>query len=190
MAQPRQAHHPWADGGHGLTPAPESTSLSLSRASRRCTDAACAAINPPVAAALSLDLWRPRRYARVAETEQFGASDVTHLTWKNLLDGYSCTECGRCTAACPANITGKVLSPRKIVVNTRQRLMELAPAAVSDGARWIQDFVDDHCRRGGRAVVLEPSDKGDMIVIRHGRRALEGLLRADMEAALGALQGG
>src|SRR5215211_5766385 len=42
--------------------------------------------------------------------EQFGAADVQDLTWKNLLDGYSCTECGRCTAACPANITGKVLS--------------------------------------------------------------------------------
>ena len=64
--------------------------------------------------------------------EQFGAADVTHLTWKNLLDGYSCTECGRCTAACPANITGKVLSPRKIVVNTRQRLMEVGPLLTGD----------------------------------------------------------
>jgi Fe-S oxidoreductase len=64
------------------------------------------------------------------ETDQFGASDVTHLTWKNLLDGYSCTECGRCTAACPANITGKPLSPRKIVINTRERLGEVAPAIV------------------------------------------------------------
>ena len=59
-----------------------------------------------------------------ADVEQFGANDVEQLTWKNLLDGYSCTECGRCTAACPANITGKLLSPRKIVINTRQRLME------------------------------------------------------------------
>jgi Fe-S oxidoreductase/nitrate reductase gamma subunit len=64
--------------------------------------------------------------------EQFGASDVEHLTWKQLLDGYSCTECGRCTAACPANITGKVLSPRKIIINTRQRLMEKAPLLVGD----------------------------------------------------------
>ena len=65
-----------------------------------------------------------------AETEQFGASDVTHLTWKNLLDGYSCTECGRCTSVCPANITGKPLSPRKIVINTRERLLEVAPAII------------------------------------------------------------
>jgi Fe-S oxidoreductase len=67
-----------------------------------------------------------------ADVEQFGASDVEHLTWKNLLDGYSCTECGRCTAACPANITGKPLSPRKIVINTRQRLMEKAPVVLGD----------------------------------------------------------
>lgn len=65
-----------------------------------------------------------------AETDQFGADDVTHLTWKNLLDGYSCTECGRCTAACPANLTGKPLSPRKVVINTRERLSEVAPAIV------------------------------------------------------------
>ena len=67
-----------------------------------------------------------------ADVEQFGASDVDHLSWKNLLDGYSCTECGRCTAACPANITGKPLSPRKIIINTRQRLMEKAPVVTGD----------------------------------------------------------
>jgi len=67
-----------------------------------------------------------------ADVEQFGAADVQDLSWKNLLDGYSCTECGRCTAACPANITGKILSPRKIVINTRQRLMEKGPLATGD----------------------------------------------------------
>lgn len=67
-----------------------------------------------------------------AETEVYGASDVEHLSWKALLDGYSCTECGRCTAACPANTTGKLLSPRKIVVNVRQRLMEKGPLMVRD----------------------------------------------------------
>src|SRR5690606_20535795 len=66
------------------------------------------------------------------DAEHFGAADVTDLSWKALLDGYSCTECGRCTAACPANLTGKVLSPRKIIVNTRQRLMELAPVMSGD----------------------------------------------------------
>jgi Fe-S oxidoreductase len=52
----------------------------------------------------------------------FGASDVNELSWKSLLDGFACTECGRCTSVCPANITGKPLSPRKIIVNVRERL--------------------------------------------------------------------
>ncbi len=72
-----------------------------------------------------------------ADVEQFGASDVEHLSWKNLLDGYSCTECGRCTAACPANLTGKLLSPRKIVINTRQRLMEKGPVVTGDRMEFL-----------------------------------------------------
>lgn len=62
-----------------------------------------------------------------AEAEQFGASDVEHLSWKSLLDGFACTECGRCTSVCPANTTGKLLSPRKIMINVRERLEEKAP---------------------------------------------------------------
>ena len=61
----------------------------------------------------------------VAAPASFGAKDVTDLSWRNLLDAYSCTECGRCTAACPANITGKLLSPRKIMMDTRDRLEEV-----------------------------------------------------------------
>ena len=53
--------------------------------------------------------------------KKFGAKDVFDLSWRNLLDAYSCTECGRCTAACPANQTGKLLSPRKIMMDTRDR---------------------------------------------------------------------
>jgi ferredoxin len=56
---------------------------------------------------------------------RFGAKDVQDLTWKNLLDAYTCTECGRCTAVCPANITGKKLSPRKIMMDTRDRAEEI-----------------------------------------------------------------
>jgi len=73
-----------------------------------------------------------------ADVEKFGAADVEDLTWKNLLDGYSCTECGRCTAVCPANITGKPLSPRKIVVNARQRLMEKGPMITSDRMEFLR----------------------------------------------------
>lgn len=56
---------------------------------------------------------------------RFGAKDATDLSWKNLLDAYTCTECGRCTAVCPANITGKLLSPRKIMMDTRDRITEI-----------------------------------------------------------------
>jgi Fe-S oxidoreductase len=73
-----------------------------------------------------------------ADVERFGAADVEDLTWKNLLDGYSCTECGRCTAACPANLTGKLLSPRKIVINARQRLMEKAPVVFGDRMEFLR----------------------------------------------------
>jgi len=70
--------------------------------------------------------------------EKFGATDVDDLTWKQLLDSYTCTECGRCTAVCPANLTGKPLSPRKIVTDTRARIFEKAPLVLrmraGDGA--------------------------------------------------------
>ena len=58
----------------------------------------------------------------VTEHQKFGAQDITDLSWKNLLDAYTCTECGRCTEACPANQTGKKLSPRKIMMDTRDRM--------------------------------------------------------------------
>ncbi|MBU2493420.1 MAG: 4Fe-4S dicluster domain-containing protein [Bacteroidetes bacterium] len=64
-------------------------------------------------------------------TEQFGAADVDHLTWKQMLDGYACTECGRCTDACPASNTGKKLSPRKIIVDIRHRMEEKAPLVLA-----------------------------------------------------------
>jgi heterodisulfide reductase subunit C len=61
----------------------------------------------------------------VVENPRFGVKDVEDLNWKNLLDAYSCTECGRCTSVCPANITGKLLSPRKVMMDTRDRLEEV-----------------------------------------------------------------
>ena len=64
--------------------------------------------------------------ADAAPPEQFGAKDVTDLNWVQLLNAYSCTECGRCTDSCPANQTGKLLSPRKILMDTRDRITELA----------------------------------------------------------------
>ena len=68
-----------------------------------------------------------------AEIPTFGAKDVGDLTWKNLLDAYSCTECGRCTDQCPANLTGKKLSPRKVMMDTRDRMEELAAFRKTSG---------------------------------------------------------
>jgi Fe-S oxidoreductase len=91
------------------------------------------------------------------DTESFGAADVEQLTWKNLLDGYSCTECGRCTASCPANLTGKLLSPRKIVVNTRQRLLEKGPIVTGDRMEFAHPTSFDGAAGNGttQTAVLE-----------------------------------
>lgn len=91
--------------------------------------------------------------AYVAKTDpnnptRFGVKDVQDLSWKNLMDAYSCTECGRCTSACPQNITGKALSPRKIMMDTRDRLEEVGKnidknkgTFVDDGKALIGDYI-------------------------------------------------
>ena len=77
---------------------------------------------------------------------RFGAKDVQDLKWKNILDAYSCTECGRCTSNCPANITGKKLSPRKIMMDTRDRVDEIgknldAGKPADDGKSLYGDYI-------------------------------------------------
>lgn len=62
----------------------------------------------------------------VEESFEFGSKDIFDLSWKNILNAYSCTECGRCTAVCPANITGKKLSPRKVMMDIRDRAEEIS----------------------------------------------------------------
>lgn len=74
-----------------------------------------------------------------AEVGRFGAKDVQDLKWINLMNAYSCTECGRCTAACPANITGKKLSPRKIMMDTRDRLEEIQQGWKANGNEYRDD---------------------------------------------------
>ena len=64
----------------------------------------------------------------------FGAKDVQDLTWKQLMEAYSCTECGRCTSECPANQTGKLLSPRKIMMDTRDSLEEVGKNIDQNGS--------------------------------------------------------
>lgn len=78
---------------------------------------------------------------------KFGAKDVMDLSWKSLLDAYSCTECGRCSAACPANSTGKLLSPRAIMMKTRDRLEEVGKninangSFIDDGKKLLNDYI-------------------------------------------------
>ena len=81
------------------------------------------------------------------EPGRFGAKDVNDLTWSNLMAAYSCTECGRCTAECPANQTGKKLSPRKIMMDTRDRMEEVGNsllkggAGLNDGKSLLNDYI-------------------------------------------------
>ena len=70
--------------------------------------------------------------------ERFGAKDANDLSWVNLLNAYTCTECGRCTSECPANMTGKLLSPRKIMMDTRDRIDEIGKNITANG-----EFKDD-----------------------------------------------
>lgn len=79
--------------------------------------------------------------------EAFGAADIEQLSWKQILDGYSCTECGRCTDACPANTVGKSLSPRDIIVNIRHRTKDKAPlvvAGITEGDQFQKTLVHDY----------------------------------------------
>lgn len=80
--------------------------------------------------------------------EKFGASDVTDLNWVQLMSAYTCTECGRCTSSCPANLTGKKLSPRKIMMDTRDRLEEVGKnidankgTFVDDGKQLLDNYI-------------------------------------------------
>lgn len=90
----------------------------------------------------------PAEGAEEEVLEKFGASDVTDLNWVQLLNAYTCTECGRCTSSCPANLTGKELSPRNIMMKTRDRLEEVGKnidankgVFVDDGKQLLNDYI-------------------------------------------------
>lgn len=82
-----------------------------------------------------------------AEGSRFGAKDVNDLAWNNLLAAYACTECGRCTSECPAKLTGKKLSPRKIMMDTRDRMEEVGRSldkggpGLNDGKTLLNDYI-------------------------------------------------
>ena len=90
----------------------------------------------------------PEEGAEEEVPEKFGASDVADLSWVQLLNSYTCTECGRCTSACPASLTGKELSPRNIMMKTRDRLEEVGRnidlnngSFVDDGKQLLNDYI-------------------------------------------------
>jgi Fe-S oxidoreductase len=84
-----------------------------------------------------------------APVERFGVKDAEDVTWKNYFDSLSCTECGRCTAVCPANITGKKLSPRKVMMDLRSRMKEKGPLMIKNGRDFndnrslLRDFISE-----------------------------------------------
>ena len=104
---------------------------------------------PAVATEVKIMLGLEQAPETPAEIGRFGAKDVDDLSWKNLMDAYTCTECGRCTSACPANQTGKALSPRKIMMDTRDRLEDIKKGWVKNGMEYrdekslLGDYITD-----------------------------------------------
>ena len=112
---------------------------------------------------------------------KFGAKDIFDLSWKQLMDAYSCTECGRCTAACPASITGKKLSPRLIMMKTRDRMedagMRLKKGEDSnDGKTLLYDYITEEelwaCTTCNACVQECPVNISPLSIIVDLRRAM------------------
>ena len=115
--------------------------------------------------------------------EKFGASDVTDLNWVQLLNAYTCTECGRCTSSCPANMTGKELSPRAIMMKTRDRLEEVSQnidenggVFKDDGKQLLNDYITPEelwaCTSCNACVEECPIDIDPLSIIMDMRRYL------------------
>ncbi len=117
-----------------------------------------------------------------SEPERFGAKDVQDLSWKSLMDAYSCTECGRCTQQCPASQTGKLLSPRKIMMDTRDRLEEVGKNIdkhgkdYSDGKSLLGDYIQEEelwaCTTCNACVEACPVSINPLSIIMEMRRSL------------------
>tara|TARA_B110000046_G_scaffold125001_1_gene131503 strand:- start:3078 stop:4391 length:1314 start_codon:yes stop_codon:yes gene_type:complete len=115
--------------------------------------------------------------------EKFGVSDVTDLNWVQLLNAYTCTECGRCTSSCPANMTGKELSPRAIMMKTRDRLEEVGNNIdenggifKDDGKQLLNDYITPEelwaCTSCNACVEECPIDIDPLSIIMDMRRYL------------------
>ena len=125
----------------------------------------------------------PEEGAEDEVPEKFGASDVTDLNWVQLLNAYTCTECGRCTSSCPANMTGKELSPRAIMMKTRDRLEEVGQnidenggVFKDDGKQLLNDYITPEelwaCTSCNACVEECPIDIDPLSIIMDMRRYL------------------
>jgi len=125
----------------------------------------------------------PEEGAEDEVPEKFGASDVTDLNWVQLLNAYTCTECGRCTSSCPANMTGKELSPRSIMMKTRERLEEVGQnidenggVFKDDGKQLLNDYITPEelwaCTSCNACVEECPIDIDPLSIIMDMRRYL------------------
>tara|TARA_B100000073_G_scaffold101257_2_gene80651 strand:+ start:41 stop:1321 length:1281 start_codon:yes stop_codon:yes gene_type:complete len=120
--------------------------------------------------------------AEINEDIKFGVSDVTDLSWLQILNAYSCTECGRCTSVCPANITGKKLSPRKIMMDTRDRVEEFGKnidkngSYVEDNKKLLGDYISKEelwaCTSCNACVEECPISINPLSIIMDMRRSL------------------
>jgi heterodisulfide reductase subunit C len=105
---------------------------------------------------IMMGLEQPDPNANMDSIPEFGANDVMGLSWKNVLDAFSCTECGRCTAECPANITGKLLSPRKVMMDVRDRATEIGNNLDSGNVQFIKESE----RKDGVTLTKDNYDDG------------------------------
>ncbi len=136
----------------------------------------------------------PAEGAVVEEVAQFGVKDLKDLSWKTLLDAYTCTECGRCTSVCPANTTGKKLSPRKIFIDVRHRMKTQGPELVknpeyADG-KSLFDFITPEeiwgCTTCGACMQECPVEISHVPLIVEMRQYLV-MNEAKMPAAIGMM---
>ncbi len=133
-----------------------------------------------------------------APVERFGVKDVEDVTWKNYFDSLSCTQCGRCTSVCPANITGKLLSPRKIMMDVRSRMNEKGPGLVKNGKEYndsrslLHHFITEdrimglynlQCMCNGMPHQYKPSfpDRGYAPLPCYGRRSCTGRIEIGIQ---------
>ena len=133
---------------------------------------------------------------------KFGASDVMDLSWVQLLSSYTCTECGRCTSECPANQTGKKLSPRKIMMDTRDRLEEVGlnmeankGSFVDDGKQLLNDYISPEelwaCTSCNACVQACPVSIDPLSIIISMRQYLvmeKSAAPAELNAMMGAIE--